>query len=246
MPTTAGAVSIESVLWRNQASRQDPDSDAEVHSAPDTCPDRRLSTVIEVKTLRLGRVVDQAETAAGSELTIDGDRDEQLALAARSDRGAFEMLYLRHRLAVYRYLRSTSRTDDDAADLTATTFERALAGIGRYRTKGGGVLAWLFTIARNAAIDAHRRNKPVALDEALGLFASDTAGPDSAASEDRRELLREVARLPELQREALALRFAGGLTAREIGTVIGKSDAAAQKLLSRSIESLREAYRVDS
>jgi RNA polymerase sigma-70 factor (ECF subfamily) len=189
--------------------------------------------------------VDQAGTAAGSEMAVDGDRDEQLALAARTDKAAFEMLYLRHRLAVFRYLRSRSRTDDEAADLTATTFERALSAIARYRTKGGGVLAWLFRIARNAAIDARRRDEPVTLEGMFGLFASDATGPDGIASEDRRELLGEIARLPELQREALALRFAGGLTAREIAVVIGKSEAAAQKLLSRSIETLREAYRVN-
>jgi RNA polymerase sigma factor (sigma-70 family) len=49
-----------------------------------------------------------------------------------------------------------------------------------------------------------------------------------------------VARLPEDQREAVGLRFGAGLTARQIGLVIGKSEEATQKLISRAIVRLRE------
>jgi DNA-directed RNA polymerase specialized sigma24 family protein len=52
--------------------------------------------------------------------------------------------------------------------------------------------------------------------------------------------------LPADQRDAIVLRFATGLTAREIGTVLGKSEAASQKLVSRGLAALREAYDVRS
>ena len=52
---------------------------------------------------------------------------DALVETARHDPRAFEALYLRHRTSVYRYLRARVGNDDDAADLTATTFERAFA-----------------------------------------------------------------------------------------------------------------------
>jgi len=55
-----------------------------------------------------------------------------------------------------------------------------------------------------------------------------------------------VAALPPDQRDAIVLRFAAGLTAREIGDVLGKSEAASQKLVSRWLTALKEAYGVRS
>jgi DNA-directed RNA polymerase specialized sigma24 family protein len=64
----------------------------------------------------------------------------------------------------------------------------------------------------------------------------------ATGAETRGALLGLVATLPPDQRDAIALRFGGGLTAREIGTVLGKREAATQKLISRGLARLREAY----
>jgi RNA polymerase sigma-70 factor (ECF subfamily) len=174
------------------------------------------------------------------------ERDEELALEARSDPGAFGVLYQRHRLAVFRYLRTRTASEDDAAELTAITFERALAAMPRYRSSGGGVLAWLLRIARNAAIDASRRTSavPIVVDAVDERAAS---SPEAAVldSEARSTLADAVNRLPQVQREALALRYAAGLTAREIGAVLGKTEYATQKLMSRALATLREEHRHD-
>jgi len=175
--------------------------------------------------------------------TTSLDRDDDLALAARNDSAAFEALYVRHRSPVYRYLRTRTTDGDDAADLTALTFERAFVAIARYRPGGAGVRAWLVGIARNASIDHGRRRlaaprpePPPDPDE--GLEARFVA--DEAAS----ELRGRVAALPPDQRDAIVLRFAAGLTAGEIGDVLGKSEAASQKLVSRGLTALKEAYGV--
>lgn len=175
-----------------------------------------------------------------------GERDEELALAARSDPAAFGLLYDRHRLAVFRYLRTRTSSEDDAAELTAVAFERALVAMPRYRPTGGGILAWLIRIARNAAIDAGRRAFAVPLiadvpDERRAIAPEETA----LANEARATLVAAVSRLPETQREAIVLRYAARLTAREIGDVLGKSDQATQKLLSRALATIRESYRDD-
>jgi RNA polymerase sigma-70 factor, ECF subfamily len=176
-----------------------------------------------------------------------GERDEELALAARSDPAAFGLLYERHRLAVIRYLRTRTSSEDEAAELTAVAFERALTAMPRYRPTGGGFLAWLLRIARNAAIDAGRRRSAVPLDADLADERRSNA-PEAAvlARETRATLAAAVDRLPEVQREAIVLRYAARLTAREIGEVLGKTDQATQKLITRALETIRESYRVDS
>ena len=171
--------------------------------------------------------------------------DEDLAVAARVDRDAFGLLYERHRLPVYRYLRARVGSDDAAAELTAVTFERALGAIGRYRTRGGGLLAWLLRIARNAAIDDARRRSPRPLEYALAVPGESDPAAAVVVAERHAVLRSAVAALPEPQREAVLLRYASRLTAREIGEVIGRSEAATQKLLSRALATLRETHRDD-
>jgi RNA polymerase sigma-70 factor (ECF subfamily) len=173
--------------------------------------------------------VDDAPTLARSLPEVDADVDLADARAAADDPAAFE--------AIYRYARSRTASDDAALELTAVTFERALRSIDRFRPRGGGMAAWLLRIARNAAIDEGRRaaRRPVV-----------AVDPEAAtASDDAADLRLLVAALPDRQREAIELRYAAGLTAREIGTVLSISEGAAQKHLERALQALREAYRDD-
>ena len=175
-----------------------------------------------------------------------GERDEELALAARTDSEAFGVLYERHRLAVFRYLRTRTPSEDDAGELTAVVFERALSAIPRYRSTGSGIVAWLIRIARNAAVDAGRRASAVPLVEDLPDGRRANAPEERVlADEAATSLIATINGLPDIQREAIALRYAAGLTAREIGNVLGKSDQATQKLLSRALATIRENHRDD-
>jgi RNA polymerase sigma-70 factor (ECF subfamily) len=194
-----------------------------------------------------GESVEDAGLLVPDRDTWTGERDEELALAARTDVAAFGILYWRHRLSVFRYLRARTASDDDAAELTAVAFERALAAMPGYRPMGGGLLAWLLRIARNAAIDAGRRTSAVPL---ISDLADDrrVVAPEEIvlAGEARAALIAAFQLLPEIQRDAIVLRYAARLTAREIGEVLGKSEAATQKLLSRALATLRESYRADA
>jgi len=190
--------------------------------------------------------MDDAAVLSTDRIAPPGEQDEELALAARTDPAAFGLLYSRHRLAVFRYARTRTASEDDAVDLTAVAFERALAAMPRYRSTGAGFLAWLLRIARNAAIDAGRRAVTVHLDEEIPDERRANA-PEATAlmNESRAALLVAVNLLPEIQREAIVLRYAARLTAREIGDVIGRSDQATQKILSRALATIRETYRDD-
>jgi RNA polymerase sigma-70 factor (ECF subfamily) len=173
--------------------------------------------------------------------------DEDVGLAAerepeRLDPSVFGQVYEKHRLSVYRYLRAKTRSDEDALDLAAITFERAFGSLGRFRRRDGGVQAWLLRIARNSAIDAHRRHRPtVALAGAAAQVRRNAVEADRLEHE-RVEILDLVARLPGDHGDALLLRYAGGLTAREIGVVLGKHEGAVQKQIERGLAALREAF----
>lgn len=176
----------------------------------------------------------------------DVDADDRLASEARTDVTAFAALYERHVRRVYRYVRARGATEDAAAELTSITFERALRHIGRYRPGGPGFAPWLLRIARNAWIDAGRRQRerPIQAYDLASMVDPDLTPEDAAiAAEEKEWVGRLVAALPEVQRDALALRYAGGLSSREIGAVIGKSEAATKKLITRSLTSLKEASR---
>lgn len=156
----------------------------------------------------------------------------------------FAAVYEACRLPVFRYLRSRTRSDDEAAELAATAFERAFRSFDRYDADEPA-LPWLLRIARNVAIDAARRRRPLV---SLQLIQTrdqplDPSSPEEAALQSERhdDLRRLVLALPEPQRDAIALRYGAGLGAREIGVVIGRSEEATQKLLERALAALREA-----
>ena len=184
------------------------------------------------------------ETRATLAVDADlADQTEATALRARDDRGAFAAIYVGHRETVFRYVRARCASDDDAVELTAVTFERALAAMPRYTSRGGGVVAWLLRIARNAVIDQERRRRPAAPGPEYPERRSPDPTPEEAAilTEERRSLRLLLGGLPSEQRDALALRYGAGLTAREIAVVIGKSEAATQKLISRALARLKES-----
>jgi len=175
-------------------------------------------------------------------LALTEERSTSLPIATAHALEPFEALYVRHRTAVFRYARARSSNDEDAADLTALVFERALVAWPRYRPTGGGELAWLFRIARNAAIDDARRRRLAEEREPraqAGLAANPQASLAQAEIAD--EVRQLLAVLADETRDAVVLRYGAGLTAKEIGAVIGRSEAATQKLLARALVTLKEA-----
>lgn len=161
----------------------------------------------------------------------------------RLDANTFALMYEKHRLSVYRYLRARAPSGEEALDLTAVTFERAFASHGRFRRRDGGVHAWLLRIARNCAIDANRRRRSTVDLSGADALLSRVAMDANRLEQEGSEIRDLVSRLPEDQRDALLLRYAGGLTSREIGMVIGKGESAVQKRIERGLATLREAFR---
>lgn len=172
-----------------------------------------------------------------------------IELAQSGDAEAFAELYRRYLRQIFHYLLTYTDTVDDAADLTQHVFLRALEALAGYRQRGMPFSAWLFRIARNAATDTYRRRRKILAWEHLPVawqpFTEDDPETLTLRLEALNQLRVVVAQLSPEKQEMLYLRFAGELTAAEIGVVVGKSEAAVQRQLSRTIQQLKERYRAE-
>ena len=178
--------------------------------------------------------------AAIGDAVADAPLDELAMAATAGDIEAVGRLYDALVGPVYRYVAVRVRRREDAEDLTQLVFERIVTALPRYRHNGSPFKAWAFRIARNAVIDHQRRLRPT---EPLGVVPDlpDGVGLEalSLRSEEVRELRAAVERLTPDQREALILRYAGGLTADEAAQVMGRRAGTIRGLTFRAIEALR-------
>lgn len=147
---------------------------------------------------------------------------------------------------VHAYAWSLLRDRTAAEDVTALAFERALRRWDRYDARKGTPRAWLFAIARNAALDELRRRRRTA---ALEVDVEDPDAltalhPDDGEAAQRRAAVRAaLAQLDPRERELVALKYHAGLSHDEIAAVLGISASNAGTRLHRALTKLREACR---
>ena len=164
-------------------------------------------------------------------------------LPARSAPGHldFDALYRSSRDDLYAYVATLLRDRAAAEDVTALAFERALRRQRTYRPKRGSERAWLFGIARNAALDELRRRRRTA------TLHGDPADPrppldeDADRSLDGATVRAALATLAPRDREVIALKFHAGLSNEEIARVLGITAGNAGTTLHRAMQRLRKA-----
>jgi RNA polymerase sigma factor (sigma-70 family) len=156
----------------------------------------------------------------------------------------FEELYRSTFPRVYAYVASLLRDRSAAEDVAALTFERAYRKRSGFSARRGTPEAWVFGIARNAALDELRRRKRSA---ALAAEPGDvwSPGPDEQAERAfrREEVRAALASLDPRDRDLIALKFAGGLSNAEIARVLRVSESNVGTRLHRAVEKLRKACR---
>ena len=155
---------------------------------------------------------------------------------------AFEDLYRRTFPRVYSYVASLVRDRAAAEDVTAQAFERAYRKRASFSARRGTAEAWLFGIARNAALDELRRGRRRATleGEPEDLWAA-PADEVAERAEQRATLRAALAALPPRERDLLALKFLAGLSNPEIARLLGISESNAGTRVHRALERLREA-----
>src|ERR1700687_3741611 len=179
-------------------------------------------------------------------------KERRLIKAAQSDPACFADIYENYFALVYAYVARRVHNRDEAEDLTAEVFRKALASLPRFKWRGAPFAAWLFRIASNMIADrAKRVAKEVSLDgagaTARGASAQVSKGAVSSQQRDledseRRALLfRLVDELAEDQCRVLVMRFAEEKSIREIAEAIRRSEGAVKQLQFRALENLRKS-----
>lgn len=150
-----------------------------------------------------------------------------------------EQIYQRHAQTVYKFLLSQTRDQDLAEELTQETFYQAVRSIGRF-DGSCKVSVWLCQIAKHLwyqHLRKHRREGP--MPEDIPEVPAPSAEAGLLEREGRLDLLRQIHTLPPDAREVVYLRAFGGLSFREIGDVLGKTETWARVTFYRSKEKLR-------
>jgi RNA polymerase sigma-70 factor, ECF subfamily len=177
------------------------------------------------------------------------DRDEDLLVRSASEPEAFSVFYERRAKSVLRYFAHRTFDPETAADLTAETFAQAFAARVRFRDRGTGAEAWLFTIARRQFARFVRKGRVEdRMRRRLGI-------PELSLSEGDHERIEELidfervgravaealSRLSVEQREALTLRVIDGRPYEEVARILGCTEQAARARVSRGLHRLGAA-----
>jgi RNA polymerase sigma-70 factor (ECF subfamily) len=171
--------------------------------------------------------------------------DEALMLAwAGGDPAAFDPLYARHRVRLYRYLMRQLRDPSIADELFQDIWQRVIAARGGW-TPEASFATWLYRIAHNRIADHWRARQyrppaPADGDErAARIPDPDTPERTLSQFEQRRQLQVAMDALPPEQREVLLLRLEQELTLEEIGAITGVGRETVKSRLRYAMDKLR-------
>ena len=171
------------------------------------------------------------------------------------DMNAFTQIHRRYYARIFRLAVYRTRNTQDAEDIAAETFVKAIAHLSSFRFQGESLFPWLSRIATNLAADQGRKAAGMSFlsldsttaEQVRSLLESvaGTESPDPYALAERAEtqaLVRAaVAALPGDQAEAILLRFGSDMPLKEIGVALNRTEGAIKSLLHRGLVNLRKA-----
>jgi RNA polymerase sigma-70 factor (ECF subfamily) len=177
---------------------------------------------------------------------LDLSDEAALVRATQGDGEAFGVLYERYIGRIYTYIYYRTGNNEDAEDLTARVFYRAMRHIGNYHHRGLPFSAWLYRIAHNLVANWHRdnsRRKEIPLDDTLIIkYQGDHPEGELVASEERYRLLQLIRDLPADRQQLLILKFVEHMSNAQIGLIMGRSEGAVKSLYHRTLLNLRQEF----
>jgi RNA polymerase sigma-70 factor (ECF subfamily) len=174
--------------------------------------------------------------------------DNELVSIAGTDQDAFGEIYERYVTKIYNYIYYRTNNSQDAEDITAKVFYRAMAHIQNYEDKGVPFQAWLYRIAHNLVANFHRdesRRKIIPLDDYLALsLKSDAPDKQAEQNEETEMLMNAIRRLPAERQQLLVLKFVQDKSNIEIGEIMNRTEGAIKSLYHRTLLALRDELQM--
>ncbi|MFH0938136.1 MAG: RNA polymerase sigma factor [Planctomycetota bacterium] len=189
-----------------------------------------------------------AATARSWQVATD---EELLRAMAGGDTVAFDELFVRHSASVLTFLSRLVISRCDPEDLLQETFLRVLTHAKDFRP-GAALRPWLFTIARNIAINALKKSKQrsdleVQTDLADWKFSTqdDLSDPSShlELQEQKTRLLAALQALPPPHREILVLIIFDGFSYKETATITGEPENTLRSRVFYALRKLRKLLK---
>ncbi|MGE9993783.1 RNA polymerase sigma factor [Peptoniphilaceae bacterium SGI.137] len=152
---------------------------------------------------------------------------------------SMDEIYREHAQMVYRYLLSKTGNPDVSEEITQETFYLAVKGIDRF-DESCKVSTWLIAIAKNALYSWLRKNPATEpLENADDMI---TASAESVFSNENGqiEIIKMIRLLPEDTREVMYMRLLGGLSFRQIGEIMQKTENWARVTYFRGREKIKK------
>lgn len=165
----------------------------------------------------------------------DDDDHAVVAQVRSGDRERFAVLVARYERMVFALASRMTGSHDAAQDVMQTTFIAAYRQLGGFRGDAS-FKTWLYGIALNECRMLHRK---VGRETSIDAIAEPAAPPAPGHALDRLVLRKLVARLPEKQRLTVLLRVCDDLSFREIGAIVGSSEASAKVNYFHAVKKLR-------
>jgi RNA polymerase sigma-70 factor (ECF subfamily) len=178
-------------------------------------------------------------------LPIPEPSDEDLmARVQRRDQEAFTRLLDRHLLGLQKFLIRMTGNAADADEVSQEAFLRIWSHAGRWQSDRVKFTTWLYRIARNLAIDRHRKNRRTTDDDVTMMIDESPEMAHMIEVDQRHRILRgAVAQLPERQRTALVLCHFDGMSNQDAAAVLDVTVEALESLLSRARRTLKTTLR---
>ncbi|HEX2586384.1 MAG TPA: RNA polymerase sigma factor [Steroidobacteraceae bacterium] len=175
--------------------------------------------------------------------------DTALMLRYRDgDMRAFECLYQRHKTILYRYLQRMCKQPEMANDVFQEVWSKVIAQRDRYEVRAQ-FKTFLYTIARNAALDMFRRHRAehindwTDIDDQANQLQDGSLSPETEAvtTQLKQDLKLELQKLPAAQREAFLLFEEAELDLHEIAAITDTSMETVKSRLRYAVNKLRAA-----
>jgi RNA polymerase sigma-70 factor (ECF subfamily) len=178
----------------------------------------------------------QAVSSAVERATVDRAR--------AGDQQALADIYDWYMPRVYRYTVARVGNSHEAEDLTEEVFLKLLGAIGDFRWRDVPFSSWVFRIAHNCVATHYRRSAQRGGPTAeIPLELADGRHNVAQTIEEQitmEEVRAAAARLPEAQREVIAMRFAVGLSIAETAKALGKREGNVKALQHKAVAKLQK------